>query len=103
MTDAALPRTAFAGDHPCELVSYHAPAVIVTEFHHSRPVYLQNRLYGQIRYPADKWLCSNCHEAVHAWIYWLFGERKQPPNIGRAAKAEAERTVAWYVAEGGQL
>lgn len=88
---------AFAAAQPCSLVGYHAPAPVVTEFHHSKPVFLQNRLYGQIRYGADMWLCSNCHEAVHAWLYWLLGERKQPPNIGRAAKAEAERTYLWYL------
>lgn len=92
-------RTAFAEAHPCELVAYHAPAPVVTEYHHSKPVYLQNRLYGRIVYPADLWLCSNCHEAVHAWLYWLMGERKQPPHIGHRARAEAERTFEWYLSE----
>lgn len=95
-------RTAFAAEKPCTLVAYHAPTPVMTEYHHSRPVYLQNKLWGQIRFPADTWLCSNCHDAVHAWIYFLLGERKAPPNIGRAAKAEAERTVAWFLAEGGK-
>lgn len=90
---------AFARDHACQLVSYHAPEPIITEYHHTKPVYLQNRLYGRILYGADLWLCSNCHESVHAWLYWLLGERKEPPRIGRAAKAEAERTFAWYTAE----
>jgi hypothetical protein len=91
-----VPRTAFAQEHPCVLHAYHSPAPVVTEYHHSHPVYLQNRLWGRIVDGPDTWLCSNCHEAVHAWIYWLLGERRQPPNIGRNAKAEAERTVAWY-------
>jgi hypothetical protein len=94
---------AFAQDHACQLVSYHAPEPIITEYHHTKPVYLQNRLYGRILYGADLWLCSNCHESVHAWLYWLLGERKQPPHIGRAAKAEAERTFAWYTAEAAKL
>jgi hypothetical protein len=93
------PRTAFAATHPCELVGYHAPAVIITEYHHTKPVYLQNRLYGQILHGPDLWVCSNCHEAIHAWLYWLLGERHEPPHIGRNAKAEAERTFAWYQAE----
>lgn len=93
------PVTAFAQTHPCELVGYHAPTPVITEYHHSKPVFLQNRLYGEIRHGADLWVCSNCHEAIHAWLYWLLGERKQPPNIGRAARAEAERTFAWYEAE----
>ena len=97
------PRTAFAALQPCALVAYHAPAPVVTEFHHTKPVFLQNRLYGKIVHAADLWVCSNCHEAIHAWLYWLLGERKQPPSIGRAAKAEAERTFAWYTAEKTRL
>lgn len=92
---------AFFDDKPCELVAYHAPTPVMTEFHHTRPVFLQNRLYGRIIYPADLWLCSNCHDAVHAWLYWLLGERREPPYIGRAAKAEAERTYTWYIEQGG--
>jgi hypothetical protein len=93
------PVTAFYAAQPCELVSYHAPKPVVTEHHHSKPMYLQTRLWGEVRYDADLWVCSNCHEAVHAWLYWLLGERKQPPNVGTRAKAEAERTYAWYVEE----
>lgn len=95
----ALPRTAPAREHPCQLVSYHAPEVVITEFHHSKPVYLQNRLYGRIMHGADLWVCSNCHEAIHAWLYWLLGERRKPDRMGRAAKAEAERTYIWYMDE----
>lgn len=98
---AAPPLTASAQDKPCQLYTYHAPAVVITEYHHSKPVYLQNRLYGRIVYPADTWLCSNCHEAVHAWLYWLLGERRQPTGVGIYAKAEAQRTYDWYKAEGG--
>jgi hypothetical protein len=98
-TTIAPPRKASARDHPCALVSYHAPEPVITEYHHTKPVYLQNRLYGRIVHGADLWLCSNCHEAVHAWLYWLLGERRQPAHIGRAAKAEAERTHAWYESE----
>lgn len=92
-------RTAFAGERPCTLVAYHAPTPVMTEYHHSKPVFLQNRVYGEIRYGADTWLCSNCHDAVHAWLYFLLGERREPPYIGRAAKAEAERTFDWYQSE----
>lgn len=90
---------AMASEKPCELVDYHAPKPVVTEFHHTKPVFLQNRLYGRIVYGADLWACSNCHEAIHAWLYWLLGERRQPPYIGRAAKAEAERTYQWFTSE----
>ena len=91
------PRQAQATEHPCELADYHAPAPVITEFHHTKPVFLQNRLYGRIVYPADLWVCSNCHEAIHAWLYWLLGERKKPTVMGRLARAEAERTYAWYL------
>lgn len=99
MYHEAAPREAFFLEKTCELVSYHAPIPVMTEFHHTKPVFLQNRLYGKIVFPADKWLCSNCHDAVHAWLYFLLGERKQPPNIGRAAKAEAEATFNWFKTE----
>lgn len=90
-------RKAFFLDHPCQLLSYHAPHPIITEYHHSKPVFLQNELYGKILHGPDLWVCSNCHEAIHAWLYWLLGMRKKPPHIGRAAKAEAEREYAWYL------
>lgn len=92
-------RSASFTDHSCELVGYHAPAVVITEYHHQKPVFLQNRVYGHVKYGPSLWVCSNCHEAIHAWLYWLLGERKKPVNVGRAAKAEAERTHAWYLAE----
>lgn len=94
MTDRA-----FAATQPCQLVTYHAPVPVITEYHHQKPVFLQNRLYGRIIHGPSLWVCSNCHEAIHAWLYWLLGERKEPPYIGRAAKAEAERTYAWYLGE----
>lgn len=87
---------AFASDHGCQLVTYHAPVPVVTEFHHTKPVFLQNRVFSEIRYGPDLWVCSSCHDAIHAWLYWLLGERKKPPYIGRAAKAEAERTFEWF-------
>ena len=93
-------RTAQATAHPCELHDYHAPAPVVTEGHHWKPVYLQNRLYGRIVDSTLTWLCSNCHEAVHAWLYYLMGERRRPnPDPGRKAKAEAQRTYEWFLAE----
>lgn len=93
------PLLAFFDAHPCELLDYHAPKPVMTEFHHTRPVFLQNRLWGQIRLGPDLWVCGNCHDAVHAWLYYLLGERRQPTYIGRAAKAEAERTFDWYTSE----
>ena len=91
------PKTAYADQQSCRLLTYHAPAPVVIEYHHSKPVFLQNRAYGHIVHAPDLWVCSNCHEAIHAWLYWLLGERRQPPAIGRAAKAEAERTYQWWL------
>lgn len=97
------PLTAFFDDRSCQLVDYHAPRPVMTEHHHTKPVFLQNKLYGKVPYGPELWLCSNCHDAVHAWLYWLLGERKQPPYIGRAAKAEAQATYDWYMAERKRL
>lgn len=85
--------------HPCELYSYHAPVPTLTEGHHVHPVFLQNKLYGQIVDNELKYLCSNCHDSVHEWIYWLLGQRRNEPHVGRLAKEEAQRTYDWYIAE----
>lgn len=97
------PTKAAAVDHPCELLKYHGMVVTLTEYHHSKPVFLQNRLYGQIRYGADIYLCANCHDSVHEWLYWLLGERRAMPHVGRNARREAERTYTWYLAEKERL
>ena len=102
-TRAVVTERAYATERPCELAAYHAPAPVMTEGHHIHPVFLQNRVYGQIRDNELKYLCGNCHDAVHAWLYWLLGERREPLNVGRLAKAEAERTFTWYLEAGGTL
>lgn len=101
---AAPPRLAPAAEKPCQLYTYHAPIVVVTEGHHRHPVYLQNRVYGHIQDPELLWVCSNCHEAIHAWIYYLMGERREPnPHPPARAKAEARLVLDWYLAAGGTL
>ncbi len=87
-----------AAERPCQLYGPHYPAVVITEGHHRHPAYMQNEVYGQIRDTELAWLCSNCHEAVHAWLYHLTGKRRQPDPIPPPrARAEAERTYAWYL------
>lgn len=93
------PLTAFANVQPCQLVSYHAPKPVMTEYHHTKPVFLQNRVYGKIVYGADLYVCSSCHDSIHAWLYWLLGEHRQPEGVGRAAKTSAEATFKWYTEE----
>lgn len=95
---SGVPLLARAMDRPCELYTYHAPAVVITEGHHIRPMYLQKRVYeGAILDHELKFLCGNCHGAVHAWLYWIMGDRSMPnPQPGRYAKQEAERTFAWF-------
>jgi hypothetical protein len=102
-SDGVPVRQAFFENAPCELLDYHAPKPVMTEYHHTKPVFLQNRLYGQIAFGPDLWVCSNCHDSIHAWLYWLLGERREPPYIGRAAKTEAERTYKWYIEERARL
>ncbi len=97
MTAIPEPRTARADDRPCELYAHHAPPVVQTAGHHTKPVYLQNRVYGRIVHPDLKWLCPNCHTAVHEVIGWLLGETRRPsPMPGWKTTAEAKRTVDWY-------
>jgi hypothetical protein len=92
-------REAFFEDQPCELLTYHAPRPVMVEYHHDKPVFLQNRLYGRILYGASDYYCSNCHDSVHAWLYWLLGERRKPPYMGRAAMASAQKTFEWFCSE----
>ena len=86
-------------EKPCELYKRHTPIPTLTEGHHIHPVFLQNILYGNIQDNELKYLCSNCHDSVHEWLYWLLGKRKSEPRVGRFAKEEAQRTYDWYLAE----
>lgn len=92
-------REARASDRPCQLYSYHAPTPARTQGHHRYPVYLQNRVYGQIQNGELLWCCGTCHDNIHEWLGWLLKETREPsPHPGRLAKAEAKRTYDWYVA-----
>lgn len=98
------PRTATAAQHPCELHRYHAPAPTRTQFHHTKPVYLQNRLYGEIVYGPELWVCGSCHDSIHEWLGFLLGETRRPdPEPGRYAKEQAQATFDWYMAENERL
>lgn len=92
------PREAPAADHPCQLLTYHAPQPARTHGHHRHPVYLQNRIYGRITDPELLWVCGTCHDNIHEWLGWLLGESRRPsPEPGRFAKAEARAAYDWYV------
>jgi hypothetical protein len=90
-------RTARATDRPCRLYAYHVPVVVQTEAHHRHPVYLQRRVWGEVRDHETLDLCGNCHSATHEAIGWLLGESRRPsPMPGRNVLREAERTVEWF-------
>lgn len=91
------PVTARATEHPCQLHRYHFPRVCVTQGHHRKPVYLQNKVWGRIVDPEVLWTCGTSHDNIHAWTYWLMGERSKPdPEPGRREKQEADFIVAWF-------
>ena len=94
---------AFFGEQPCQLAVHHVPVPVMEQYHHQKPVFLQNRLYGQIVYGPSLWVCGTCHDSIHAYLYWLLGEHRKPPHIGRKAKAEAIATYQWYLAEKERL
>lgn len=100
MTSQHQPETAMADVHPCALYRQHRPTVVMTDGHHRHPVFLQNEVYGRIRDPELLWVCSNCHDSIHAWLYHLLGQRKQPTVMPRRARQEAERAYAWYMQAG---
>lgn len=93
------PRTATAAEHPCELHLHHSPIVVRTQGHHRKPMYLQRRLWGEVRDDTVMWLCGNDHDAIHEVVGWLLGETRKPdPMPGWKVRAEAQRTVDWYAA-----
>lgn len=96
---AGEPMAASALDYPCAMYRDHGSArPSVTQGHHLHPIYLQNRKYGRIQDGELVWLCGTCHDNVHAWVYWLMGERKRPvPDPPLRAQAMARETVDWYV------
>lgn len=92
-------REATATKRPCQLHKHHWPRPSRTEGHHRHPVYLQNRVYGQIKDPELLWVCGTCHDNIHEWLSFLLGEARRPdPEPGRLAKAEAQRSYDWYMA-----
>lgn len=91
------PREAKSADQPCQLHRYHSPRPSRTQGHHRHPVYLQNRVYGNIRDPELLWVCGTCHDNIHEWLSYLLGEARKPePMPGRKARAEAQRSFEWY-------
>lgn len=95
------PISASALDRPCVMYLDHGSArPAVTQGHHVFPIYLQNRVYGQIRLGELVFLCGTCHDNTHAWLYWLLGERREPtPHPPARAKALARRAYDWYMEE----
>lgn len=104
MTPLPEPKTAPASLRPCQMHRYHWPKPVRTQGHHRRPVYLQMRLYGEVRYKERLWSCGTDHDSIHAWIDWLLGEARKPdPEPGRRTKVEAQAAVDWYLAEKAKL
>lgn len=86
---------------PCAMYRDHGSAApSVTQGHHVRPVYLQNRKYGRIQDNTLLYLCGTCHDNTHAWLYWLMRERTKPnPEPPARAKALAQGAYDWYTKE----
>lgn len=93
------PVTASAADLPCALYKDHGSATpVITQGHHIYPVYLQNRKYGKIVDPSLMYLCGNCHDSIHTWLYWLMDERKMPTApVPPRAKQQAQVAYDWFM------
>lgn len=93
------PSTLSAATEPCALYRDHGSAEpVIVQGHHRHPAYLQRRLWGEVRDEELLWLCGTCHDSVHAWLYWLMGERAQPSATPPRARAEAQQTHEWFQA-----
>lgn len=97
--------TAPAQDFPCIWYLDHGSSRPVrTQGHHDHPMYLQKRLWGEVRIDSIRWSCGTCHDSIHTWVSWLMGElRSMPMEPPYRLKREAERVVAWYSAEEGKM
>ena len=95
MSDTRAP----AEDAPCELYRDHGSArPCRTQSHHRFPLYLQKRLWGEIRLQDRIAVCGTCHDNIHAYLDWLLGEAYEPrPHPPARAKTEAQRVLAWFV------
>lgn len=94
------PTTLSAGVQPCALYMDHGSSrPVIVQGHHRHPVYLQRRLWGEVRDEELIWLCGTCHDSVHAWLYWVMEERAKPSEVPLRARAEAQQTWAWFLRE----
>lgn len=96
-----ITRSMSAAEQPCAMYLDHGSATpSITQGHHRHPQYLQKRVYGGVVKDLELlWLCGGCHDSVHAWLYWLVGERAEPAAMPPPrAKKEAETANEWYVA-----
>jgi hypothetical protein len=86
------PRTAHASQRPCELYAHSgSPRPTRTQGHHRHPVYLQNRVYGQIRDPELLWVCGLCHDSIHAYLDWLLGDASKPDPMPAGGSSRRQR------------
>ena len=101
MDELIVVERALARDKPCEIYSHRcAPYPSRTQGHHLYPVYLQKRLWGEVRLHDRVWACGLCHDSIHDWIDWQLGEARQPlPHPGRNHRRYAEMALEWYRAE----
>lgn len=82
----------------------HNPTPVRTQSHHRYPVYLQKRLWGEVRLEDRLALCGTDHDSVHTWVAVLLGEQQQPTlDPGWLVKNEAHLVIEWYRAEQAKL
>lgn len=71
-----------------------------TQGHHRFPMFLQNRLWGEVRLEDLMWLCGTCHDNLHGWLYWLLQEWREPsPWPPPRARQRAQEVYDWFLAE----
>ena len=80
----------------CVLHRIHLPRPVRTHLHHTFPLYLQLRKWGEVRDKRRVYVCPTGHDDVHAAIEALLVQAPLPRGVGRGELAMAREAIALF-------
>jgi hypothetical protein len=92
-----------AREQPCRMHRLHLPVPVASELHHPFPLYLQRRIWGEIRDLERIPLCGTGHSDVHYAIDALLLGRRIPQGVGRSELEMAREALRRFHLAGGRL